>query len=222
MRIAILGGNITGLALAHLLIDSKNSVEITVIEERAEIGFPCKSPGIMNNSEKWLPKLENWGISPHSSGRPIENGSQSFRRAWLEKDLSLSLVEKGVSILLKTRVVNENGKNLDLRGAGASSTWQGDLVVRVPEHDGGGSSWIGVVSSQETADGWLRDDGTWESWTEITPTPPKLNEASTPIIEINSAVEIMENEFSSFETATIDGGLERALTLFEGLSKSLQ
>nr|AIE99659.1 hypothetical protein [uncultured marine group II/III euryarchaeote KM3_115_D04] len=205
-----------------MLIDSDNSVEITVIEERAEIGFPCNSPGILENSDKWLSKLENWGISDQIIGQTLENGSQSFKRAWLEKDLSLSLVEKGVSILLRTRVVKENGTNLDLRGAGASPTWQGDLVVRVTEHVSGDQRWLGVVSSEETANGWLRDDGTWESWTEISKTTQKSDKSKIQILEINSALEIMENDFSSFETATIDGGLERAFTLFERLSKSLQ
>ena len=99
MRIAIIGGNLTGLALAHMFLDSDHSVEVTVIEERAEIGFPCKSPGILYNSDLWKSYFQDWGISINEVGHSLDDGSVSFRRAWLEKDISLSLVEKGASIL---------------------------------------------------------------------------------------------------------------------------
>jgi hypothetical protein len=215
MRIAIIGGNLTGLALAHMFLDSDHSVDITVIEERAEIGFPCKSPGILYDSNHWLSHLQGWGISIQEVGHSLDDGSVSFRRAWLEKDLSLSLVEKGASILLRTRV-EENGKvSLRLQGAGGSTHWEGDFIIKIPEHEPGNNSWTGMVTSQEVSGGWPRDDGTWETWIE---NPSQIATEYKKTSDSDTFLEVMETNFSSFESSTIDGSLIRAVILFDELS----
>ncbi len=41
MRVAIIGANITGLALAHILHEKYvDDFSIYIVEERAEVGFP--------------------------------------------------------------------------------------------------------------------------------------------------------------------------------------
>ena len=213
MRIAIIGGNLTGLALAHMFLDSDHSVEVTVIEERAEIGFPCKSPGILYNSDLWKSYFQDWGISINEVGHSLDDGSVSFRRAWLEKDLSLSLVEKGAFILLRTRV-EENGEvSLKLQGAGGSTRWDGDFVINIPEHEPGDYSWTGMVTSQEVIGGWPRDDGTWETW---------IKTPSQKTLDTDIFLEVMETNFISFESTTIDGSLTRAVVLFDELSNSFR
>ena len=207
MRIAIVGGNLTGLALAHFILDSNESVDVMVIEERAEIGFPCISPGIIRDGAFWLPILEKWGFSELTFIQMLGDGSVSLRRAWLEKSLSLSLVTRGASILLRTRVVKEDGNTLFLHGAGGSISWEGDHVVHVPEHEGGLQSWVGIVTSEETPTGWQRSDGSWESW--------QLTDSEE---DTTSALEVIEIDISSFDAVTVDGALSRAEKLFSDLS----
>ena len=217
MRIAIIGGNLTGLALAHMFLDSDNSVDITVIEERAEIGFPCKSPGILYDSNRWLSHLQGWGITIQEVGHSLDDGSVSFRRAWLEKNLSLSLVEKGASIFIRTRVEESGEVSLRLQGAGGSTHWEGDFVIKIPEHESGNHSWTGMVTSQEVSGGWPRDDGTWETWIK---NPSQIPTESKKISDSDTILEVMETNFSSFESTTIDGSLTRAVMLFDELSNS--
>lgn len=210
MRIAIIGGNLTGLALAHMFLDSDHIVDVTVIEERAEIGFPCKSPGILYDSNLWKSYFQDWGISIQEVGHSLDDGSVSFRRAWLEKNISLSLVEKGASILLRTRVEKSEEVSLKLQGAGGSTHWEGDFIINVPEHEPGNHSWTGMVTSREVVGGWPRDDGTWETWIQ---NPSQIS--TTDIF-----IELIETNFSSFETTTIDGSLTRAVVLFDELTNS--
>lgn len=217
MRIAIIGGNLTGLALAHMFLDSDNSINITVIEERAEIGFPCKSPGILFDSNRWLSHLQGWGVSIQEAGHSLDDGSVSFRRAWLEKDLSLSLVKKGASILLRTRVEERGKVSLGLQGAGGSTHWEGDFIINIPEHEPGNHSWIGMVTSQEVPGGWPRDDGTWETWVKNS---SEIATESQKITDTDTFLEVMESNFFSFESTTIDGSLTRAVVLFDELSNS--
>jgi hypothetical protein len=202
-----------------MLLDRDHSTKVTVIEERAEIGFPCRMPGILRDSSRWLSTLEDWGVSSQGDGLSVGEGSVSFRRAWLEKDVSLSLVEKGGSILLRTRVEDGEGGSLVFQGAGGSTGWKGDLVIRVPENPLENSprnrSWTGLLTSDEVAGGWPHLDGTWESWSEDVP------KESGDEVDGNNSLELIETSFSSFDAATIDGSLSRAAELFDALADSL-
>ena len=50
MKIAIIGANIFGLGLAHFLHEKyQDDLSIYIVEERAEIGFPCLGSGLLVN-----------------------------------------------------------------------------------------------------------------------------------------------------------------------------
>ncbi len=59
MRIAIIGGNLQGLFLSHMLLDL-NDVEIHLFEEKAEVGFPIVGSGLLINHSNLFNKINNW------------------------------------------------------------------------------------------------------------------------------------------------------------------
>ena len=202
MRVAIIGSNLTGLALAHLLHkENYDGFSIYILDERAEIGFPCLGSGLLVNSNKWLEILNTWLISPTYTSKFNQSIGLSFRRDWLEKDLALSLVSKGIKIDVRTTVVNKSETTLSLVGVGGkSTTWEGDLVIDCTREST--SIPIGAISQSPQSKGWQRSDGTWEGWYAQLPTEFTI-------------LQILNANSSSTEENTIDFSLELAKNKFE-------
>lgn len=205
MKIAIIGANIFGLGLAHFLHEEyQDDLSIYIIEERAEIGFPCLGSGLLVNHEKWVGILDTWLTLSTFSPKLNQGIGLAFRRDWLEKDLALSLVTKDITIDVRTTVVSQTKTSLSLMGVGGhSSTWEGDIVVdcRIKSK----SSLIGVVSNSPQERGWQRNDSTWEGWYENLPTEfniLQILDSSSSIIEENGIDFSLESAKNNFEEIT--------------------
>ena len=205
MKIAIIGANIFGLGLAHFLHEEyQNNLSIDIIEERAEIGFPCLGSGLLVNHEKWVGTVDTW-LSSFTFLPKLNQGiGLAFRRDWLEKDLALSLVNNGITIDVRTTVVSQTKTSLSLIGVGGhSSIWEGDIVIdcRIESK----SSLIGVISNSLQERGWQRNDGTWEGWYENLPTAfniLQILDSSSSIIEENRIDYSLESAKKNFEEIT--------------------
>ncbi len=205
MKIAIIGANIFGLGLAHFLYEKyQDNLSIYIIEERAEIGFPCLGSGLLVNYEKWVETVDTWLTSSTFLPKLSQGIGLAFRRDWLEKDLALSLVSKDITIDVRTTVISQTKKSLSLVGVGGhSSIWEGDIVIdcRIESK----SSLIGIISNSPQDDGWQRNDGTWEGWYEHLPS------------EFN-ILQILDSSSSIIDENGIDFSLELAKKNFQEIS----
>ena len=205
MKIAIIGANIFGLGLAHFLHEEyQDDLSIYIVEERAEIGFPCLGSGLLVNHEKWVGIVDTWLTSSTFLPKLNQGIGLAFRRDWLEKDLALSLVSKDITIDVRTTVVSQTKTSLSLMGVGGrSSIWEGDIVIdcRIESK----SSLIGVISNSLQERGWQRNDGTWEGWYENLPTEfniLQILDSSSSIIEENGIDYSLESAKNNFEEIT--------------------
>lgn len=205
MKIAIIGANIFGLGLAHFLHEEyQDDLSIYIVEERAEIGFPCLGSGLLVNHEKWVGIVDTWLTSSTFLPKLNQGIGLAFRRDWLEKDLALSLVSKDITIDVRTTVVSQTKTFLSLMGVGGrSSIWEGDIVIdcRIESK----SSLIGVISNSPQERGWQRNDGTWEGWYENLPTEfniLQILDSSSSIIEENGIDYSLESAKKNFEEIT--------------------
>ena len=205
MKIAIIGANIYGLGLAHFLHEEyQDDLSIYIVEERAEIGFPCLGSGLLVNHEKWVGIVDTWLTSSTFLPKLNQGIGLAFRRDWLEKDLALSLVSKDITIDVRTTVVSQTKTSLSLMGVGGrSSIWEGDIVIdcRIESK----SSLIGVISNSLQERGWQRNDGTWEGWYENLPTEfniLQILDSSSSIIEENGIDYSLESAKKNFEEIT--------------------
>ena len=172
MQVIIAGGGLTGLSAALSL----NGHDITIIDARQELGTPTRSPGFIQDTTLLEDNLP----------LQLQLNCNSFRRAWLEKGLATMAIEKGVKILIKTRVRGfEDGLLITGAGADPSSIIRGDVYIDAlgekSIHTGwpGNSSsledvemlrppsrklvpWQGAITNMETE--WMRADGTSEIW----------------------------------------------------------
>lgn len=207
MEIAIIGGNISGLALAHLLDEEyPNKFSINIIEERAEIGFPSYGAGLLENHEKWFEILDTWLVSPTYKPKLNQEYGLAFRRDWLEKDLALSLVNKDIKINVRTTVISQSETSLTLMGVGGvSSIWNGDIIIDCRKESN--PHIIGVITNFPQEKGWQRNDGTWEGWYEKFPT------------DFN-ALQILDSYSSVIEENNLDFSLELAKTNFQKISNT--
>lgn len=205
MKVAIIGANISGLALAHILHEKYvDDFSIYIVEERAEVGFPYLGSGLLVNHEKWFEILNTWLVSSTYIPKLNQKIGLAFRRDWLEKDLALSLVSKGITIDVRTTVVSHTKKSLSLIGVGGvSSVWSGDIVIDCRKESK--SNLIGIISQNPQNKGWQRNDGTWEGWYEKLPTEYKI-------------LQILNSQSSSFDENNIDFSLELAKSNSEKIS----
>ena len=207
MKIAIIGANIYGLGLAHFLHEEyQDDLSIYIVEERAEIGFPCLGSGLLVNHEKWVGIVDTWLTSSTFLPKLNQGIGLAFRRDWLEKDLALSLVSKDITIDVRTTVISQTKTSLSLMGVGGhSSIWEGDIVIdcRIELK----SSLIGVISNSSQERGWQRNDSTWEGWYENLPT------------EFN-ILQILDSSSSIIDENGIDFSLESAKKNFEEISNT--
>lgn len=140
MRILVIGGGLAGLSCAEALHD--RGFEVTLSEERAEIGHPQILPGLVEDAA---------ALARHAVA--IQLGPDGCRRPWLAKALAQDLAGAGVDIRLRTRGEMLTGfdRIIDARTS-SGPTWEGGVTLpgRIPIAD--------LVAH--------RGDGTIECWFE--------------------------------------------------------
>jgi len=162
MRIAIIGGNLNGLLLSHMLLDD-NDFEICIFEERAEIGFPILGSGLLINHHRWYKLINSWIPNMTIKSNIFNDIGMVFHRGWLEKDLSHSFISRGGKIKVRTIVDIISSTSLSLQGAGGREiSWKGDMVIDCSPSIS--SSLIGTLSITQPSSGCQRSDNLWESW----------------------------------------------------------
>tara|TARA_Y100001960_G_C14681627_1_gene831485 strand:- start:490 stop:1086 length:597 start_codon:yes stop_codon:yes gene_type:complete len=132
MNIAITNGSLSSLILSHMILDSNlsKSINITIFDEKAEIGFPNSGSGLLINKNKIFNLLETWCENFTFLPSINEDNNMIFNRSWLEKDLVYSLVKKGVDVKVKTSTEIVSSTELLLSGANdIESNWIGDLII---------------------------------------------------------------------------------------------
>ena len=110
--IHIAGGGLTGLVALWQLLN--RGFDITLIEARAEIGLPTRSPGWLRDSDL-LHELPQ-DLLESSEGVSFGDGF-GFRRGWFDRRLAQHLGDGGVRISTRTEVVIRDGL-IHLLGAG--------------------------------------------------------------------------------------------------------
>ena len=110
--IHIAGGGLTGLVALRQLLN--RGFDITLIEARAEIGLPTRSPGWLRDSDL-LHELPQ-DLLESSEGVSFGDGF-GFRRGWFDRRLAQHLGDGGVRISTRTEVVIRDGL-IHLLGAG--------------------------------------------------------------------------------------------------------
>jgi hypothetical protein len=206
MRIAIIGGNLQGLFLSHMLLDL-NDVEIHLFEEKAEVGFPIVGSGLLINHSNLFDKINTWISNMTFKSNIFNKKGMVFHRGWLEKDLARNFVLRGGNIQVRTIVDVLSSKSMSLKGAGGRELfWEGDMIIDCSLIID--SSIIGVLSLNEVDNGWQRSDNIWESWHSS-----DSNDLPEDIIEIISSTS------NQFENNTIDFAFNQSHKLFTSISK---
>lgn len=186
MTYIIAGGGLSGLSCANELIN--RGEQVTIIEARAEIGIPTRSPGF--SSKKFELITSRLG---HICGMKWKDG-YSFRREWLEKHIAIELAKKGCEILTRTRITSGDENFVEFQGAGPigkgrlegkvidilgskskNAGWFGDCEVLNKKTKN--KMWNGGLCIEENhpkPDIWFkRGDGLIECWWQGDLTPPK-------------------------------------------------
>ena len=207
MRIAVIGGNLSGLFLSHMLLDNDSNLEICIFEERAEIGFPIIGSGLLINHLQWFKLISSWILNMTIKSNIFNDVGMVFHRGWLEKDLSLSFISRGGEIRVRTITDIISPTSLLLDGAGGRDTsWKGDMVIDCSSSTE--SSLIGILSLTQTSSSWKRSDNLWESW----------HSSDSKFIP-EDVIEIISSSSSNFEFNTIDYALEQSEKLFASFLK---
>ena len=206
MRIAIIGGNLTGLFLSHFLLDH-DDFDIFIFEERAEIGFPVIGSGLLINYSEHFNVINSW-ISKMTFPSEIFNDiGMVFHRGWLEKDLSLSFVSRGGKISVRTIANIDSSNTLSLIGAGGKETiWEGDMIIDLTLDTD--SSLIGVFSLSPQSSGWKRSDGVWETWFSFNSEIP------------DDTIEIISSTSKDFDSNTIDYSIIQSQKIYHSIIES--
>lgn len=207
MRIAIIGGNLSGLFLSHLLLDHHDDFDIYIFEERAEIGFPVIGSGLLMNYSEYFNLIDSWISNMTFPSKIFNEKGMVFHRGWLEKDLSLSFVSRGGKVSVRT-IANIDSKNtLSLIGAGGKeTTWEGDMIIDLSlDID---PSLIGVFSLSSQSSGWKRSDGVWESWHPFNSGIP------------DDVIEIISSTSKDFNSNTIDYSFNESQKVYHSIIES--
>ena len=165
MKVVIAGAGLTGLSAAL------EFEEVILVDAKQELGTPCRSPGMFSDVS----------LLPEDIGF-MHAGTNCLRRSWLEKNLAISAVSRGVDMRLKTRIIGfDNGLvtsqgmirgdvYIDALGWKSSSQgWPGDSsalrsvdMIRPSERQL--IDWYGYISN--SGEGYSRADGTVEIWSQ--------------------------------------------------------
>lgn len=209
MRLAIIGGNLVALSLAHQISDELGtSVNILLVDERAETGFPSSGSGLISSSKN-VELLIGWSPIEEERIQRAVNESLALPIGWLEKNLALSLVQRqdidNVQISLRTECTIVSPTSLSLQGAGEfNEVWNGDAIIDCrgqPASD----SLKGALRISPIGISNLRTDGLWECWADN----------SESLTEDGQAIELLTGHSNLVDEMNIDAALASARGLFE-------
>ena len=164
-KIAILGGKLSSLSMAHTLLDYTDSVEIHIIDEKAEIGLIGEYPGIIS---KWPLFPKHW-ISTFFSQEPSKEDN-AVRHSWLVKAMATQLSKRNTIFHLRTRVLENTNNQLKLSGAGyiGRTTILFDNIFDNTQDSEDSELWKGGICLSSHAPNYgiqgKRNDGTIEIW----------------------------------------------------------
>ena len=164
-KIALLGGNLLSLSMAHSILDYTDSVEIHIIEEKAEIGLMGEYPGII---KQWPIFPKHW-ISNLFSQNPSELDT-AVRHSWLLKAIAIQLSKRNAVFHLRTKIIEIIDNELKLSGAGymgKTSILFDSVFDNVPDKKNQ-QLWNGGICLTTQAPEYgiqgKRNDGTIEIW----------------------------------------------------------
>ncbi len=164
-KIAMLGGNLLSLCMAHTILDNTDSVEIHIIENKAEIGLMGEYPGII---KEWPIFPKHW-ISNLFSQTPSVTDT-AIRHSWLVKAMAIQLSDRNTHFHLRTKILENLDNELKLSGAGylGKTTLQFDRVFDNTVQLKNSESWNGGICLATQAPKFgiqgKRNDGTIEIW----------------------------------------------------------
>ena len=106
LRIALIGGTIEALVLAHHLLE-KN--DVIIIEMEAELGLPVNHPGRVIDPNL----LDTYFTSEQQTFLSLQSNSDGWgcRWDWIMKHLAANIARDGVQFLTRTRVLSSTKKN---------------------------------------------------------------------------------------------------------------
>ena len=106
LRIALIGGTIEALILAHHLLE-KN--DVVIIEMEAELGLPVNHPGRVIDQNL----LETYFTSEQQTFLALQSNPDGWgcRWDWIMKHLAANIARHGVQFLTRTRVLSSTKKN---------------------------------------------------------------------------------------------------------------
>ena len=106
LRIALIGGTIEALVLAHHLVE-KN--DVTIIEMEAELGLPVNHPGRVVDQNL----LDTYFTSEQQTFLSLQSNADGWgcRWDWIMKHLAANIARHGVQFLTRTRVLSSTKKN---------------------------------------------------------------------------------------------------------------
>ena len=138
VKVLVIGAGLTGLSCARELFTQGH--EITIVESRAEIGYPQDKPGLIT------------GETDLSEFAPFSHLTNSgCRRPWLAKSMAQNLP---ITYLLRTKAatLTENFDRVIDTSSQSSTKWEGGVTLtgREPETE--------IIAH--------RSDGTVECWTQ--------------------------------------------------------
>lgn len=178
MSILVAGGGVEGLACAIEL--SKSNQNITLVDARQEIGTPTFRPGYYSeeSSDEWLNQLN---LPPQVQIQSFSQG-WGLRMEWLEKTMATRASEKGIEILVKTRITGfeDSTNTISVRSAGPGAPLQLSpshvidcLGIQPPSPGSPGEpsilgrtiptpliKWFGSISTPKSES--MKDTGVWD------------------------------------------------------------
>lgn len=123
--IVIVGGCIEGLILSILCAEKHN---VTLIDIHPEIGFPCSTPGWLENKESLQKYLDNDQLNQLNIFQNKEGFSISAQ--WLFKLLTIKAVQLNVNVLLRCRVTNVKSSDIEtiIQYIGGINSGSGEII----------------------------------------------------------------------------------------------
>ena len=150
LRIALIGGTIEALILAHHLLE-KN--DVVIIEMEAELGLPVNHPGRVIDQNL----LDTYFTSEQQTFLALQSNPDGWgcRWDWIMKHLAANIARHGVQFLTRTRVLSSTKKNQTIHLELSSTEREKPTLL---------------IVDRSCVDRKLRETGTWKPPTFTLPT----------------------------------------------------
>ena len=120
-RLLVAGAGISGLACSLVIAKAAPSIELVIVDVRAEPGVPTNRPGLLGSRLEVIESLMQLGVED-SPTTPLMIGEGALRREWLVKTLAIVAARSGNTISPRTRLTKMEPTDIGvlarLEGAG--------------------------------------------------------------------------------------------------------